>query len=376
MKTRIVIGGLLVSMLTFNVSAQQVENDDLYFKSKDREKMKAENAIASINDKIDKDYKAFKKKNFDEVTEEDVATTSVNPTDSYSARTINPEYISRSSSAQASEDEQNYYLEGYAPVNTYDSYSGGTYNNYSSNLNSNYQNSWYGSTASNNPWYIPYHNPWYTPYFIPCGPTLSPYYSSNPGWTMSLGYTWGNMYSPGLSFGMMYSWGNPYYPYNSYSPYVYSGYTPYYNNGGYSSEASKPNYGKRPSRHSAVVTPTQQSRQRVATTNNNGSPNGRTRQTTDEYYVKPFKRTSTFENTTGGYTRDRYTSPTESASPTRTRESYNSNSRESRTTYSTPSRSSSNESVTPSRSSSGGSYTPSRSSSGSSSGSRPSRGRD
>ena len=353
MKTRIVIGGLLVSMLTFNVSAQQVENDDLYFKSKDREKMKAENAIASINDKIDKDYKAFKKKNFDEVTEEDVATTSVNPTDSYSARTINPEYISRSSSAQASEDEQNYYLEGYTPVNTYDSYSGGTYNNnYSNNLNSNYQNSWYGSSA---------YNSFYSPYYGYCNPYLNPYYSGSPGWTMSLGYTWGNMYSPGMSFGIGYGWGSSYYnPYNS----GYYGYPTYYNNGGYYSEPSKPNYGKRPSRHSAVVTPTQQSRQRVATTNN-GTPNGRSRQTADEYYVKPFKRTSTFENTTAGYARDRYTSPTESASPTRTRESYNSNSRESRTTYSTPT-----------RSSSGGSYTPSRSSSGSSSGSRPSRGRD
>lgn len=367
MKTRIVIGGLLVSVLTLNVSAQQAENDDMYFKAKDREKLRAENAVASINDKIDNDYKAFKKKNFDEPTVEETATSpsAVNPTDSYSARTINPEYISRSNSAQAGEDEQTYYVEGYAPANTYDSYSGGTYNNYSNNLNPNYQNSWYGSSA---------YNSWYSPYYGYCNPYMSPYYSATPGWTMSLGYTWGNMYNPGMGFGMGYGWGssyynNPYYynPYHSYSPYGYYGYPTYYNNGGYYSEASKPNYGKRPSRHSAVVTPTQQSRQRVATTNN-GTPNGRSQQTADEYYVKPYKRSSsTFDNTTGGYTRDRYTSPTESASPTRTRESYNSNSRESHTTYSTPS-----------RSSSGGSYTPSpsRSSSGSSSGSRSSRGRD
>lgn len=362
MKTRIVIGGLLVSMLTLNVSAQQAENDDLYFKSKDREKMRADHAVASINGKIDKDYKAFKKKNFDEPTVEETVTPplTVNLTDSYSARTINPEYISRSNSTQASEDEQNYYIEGYAPANTYDSYSGGTYNNYSNTLNSNYQNSWYGSSA---------YNSFYSPYYGYYNPYMNPYYSGSPGWMMSLGHTWGNMYSPGWGFGIGYGWGssyyNPYSLYNSYSPYGYYGYPGYSNNGGYYSEAPKPNYGKRPSRHSAVVTPTQQSRQRVATTNNNSSPNGRTRQTADEYYVKPFKRTSTFDNTTGGYTHDRYTSPTKSSSPTRTRESYNGNSRESRTTYSTPS-----------RSSSGGSYTPSRSSSGSSSGSRPSRGRD
>lgn len=360
MKTRIVIGGLVMSMLTFNVSAQQAENDDLYFKSKDREKLKTENALASVNDKIDQDYKAFKKKNFDETTAEEVVTPSqtVNPTDSYSARTINPEYISRSNATQASEDEQNYYVEGYAPANTYDSYSGGTNNNYTDNLNSTYQNSWYGSSAFN--------NSWYTPYYGYCNPYMSPYYSASPGWTMSLGYTWGSMYSPGMSFGMGYGWGSSYYnPYYAYSPYGYYGYPAYYNNGGYYSEASKPNYGKRPSRHSAVVTPTQQTRQRVATANNNGTSNGRKRQTPDEYYVKPYKRTSTFNNTTDGYTRDRYTSTTESTNSTRTSESYNRNSRESRTTYSTPS-----------RSSSAGSYTPSRSSSGSSTGSRPSRGRD
>jgi len=345
MKTRIVIGGLLVSMLGFNVSAQQAENDDLYFKSKDREKLKAETASASINDKIDNDYKAFKKKNFDENADEEIAAP-VNPTDSYSARNVNPEYISRSNSAQASEDEQNYYVEGYAPANTYDSYSGGTYNNYSNNLNSNYQNSYYGPSS---------YNSWYSPYYGSCNPYMSPYYSASPGWTMSLSYGWGNMWSPGMSYGMGYGWGNSYYnPYSYYSPYnSYYGYPSYYNNGGYYSDTAKPNYGKRPSRHSAVVTPTQ--RPTRGTTANNGTTNGRTRQTSDEYYVKPFKRTSTLENTTRETTRYRYTSPTES---NRTRDSYNSNSRESRTTYSTPSRSSSVGSSTPSRSSSGSSSTP------------------
>src|SRR5690349_11952756 len=102
MKTRIVIGSLMATVMTFQVLAQRAENDDMYFNSKDREKLRAEKASASVsdksvNDKIDSDYNSFRKKHFDKNEEATAATTeSVNPTDSYSARTINPEYISRS----------------------------------------------------------------------------------------------------------------------------------------------------------------------------------------------------------------------------------------------------------------------------------------
>lgn len=346
MKTRIVIGVLMASMLALPVAAQ-VENDDMYFKAKDREKLRAEQASASItvNDKIDNNYKAFKKRHFEESEE---VTENVNPTDSYSARTVNPEYISRSNSEQASEDEQNYYVEGYTPPNTYDSYSSGNYNNLNTNTwnnNWNYRNSWYGNS---------FYDPFYSPYYGSCNPWMSPYYGGS-GWTMSLGYTWGTSWGPGWNYGMGYGWGgNPYGYYSPYSNWGYSnwGYPTYYNNGGYyENTRGGVTYGKRPSRHSAVVTPTQRSNQRVT---NNGNTNGRVRQTSDEYYVKPMRRTSTFENS--------YSRPTSSSPGVRTRESYNSNSREStRPTYSTPSRSSSYS--TPSRS--GGSM-PSRSSGGSS----------
>lgn len=351
MKIRIVIGVLMASALAFQVVAQ-VENDDMYFKAKDREKLRAENASASVNvnDKIDNDYKNFKKKHFDE---SEAITENVNPTDSYSARTVNPEYISRSNSEQASEDEQNYYVEGYTPPNTYDSYRGGNYanNNFSNNWgnnNWNYRNSWYGNS---------FYDPFYSPYYGFRDPWMNPYYSGGSGWTMSLGYTWGNSWGPGWNYGMGYGWGGNYNPYGYYSPYSnwgYSnwGYPTYYSNGGYYENNSGVTYGKRPSRHSAVVTPTQRSNQRVT----NGNTNGRVRQTSDEYYVKPMRRTSTFENS--------YSRPTSTSPGTRTRESYNSNSRESsRPSYSTPSRSSSYS--TPSRSG-GGSSTPSRSSGGSS----------
>ncbi len=298
MKARIVIGGVLITMMTFQVSAQEAEHDDMYFNSKDREKLKAENASASVNDKIDSDYKAFKKKHFDENEGEAVET--VNPTDSHSAHTVNPEYVSRSNSEQASEDEQNYYVEGYTS-NTYDNYSSSNYNNYNNNLNNNWNNnSWnngnnYGYGSS------PY-NSWYSPYYGYCNPWMSPYYSGGSGWTLSLGYTWGNM-------GYGNSYYNPYSYYPSYySPYYpnYYGYPTYYYAGG--SESSGANYGKRPSRHSAVVTPTPRSRERISS-NTSGSTSGRLRQTADEYYVKPFRRTATFDNSSNGNSRESYARP-------------------------------------------------------------------
>jgi hypothetical protein len=349
MKTRIVLGVLMASALALQVAAQ-VENDDMYFKAKDREKLRAENAAASfnVNDKIDNDYKAFKKKHFEETEE---ITENVNPTDSYSARTVNPEYISRSNSEQAGEDEQNYYVEGYTPPTTYDSYSGRGYSNNAlsnnwNNTNWNYRNSWYGNS---------FYDPFYSPYYGFRDPWMSPYYCGGSGLSMSLGYTWGNSWGPGWNYGMGYGWGgNPYGYYSPYSNWGYSnwGYPTYYNNGGYENNSGV-TYGKRPSRHSAVVTPTQRSHQRVT---NNGNTNGRVRQTSDEYYVKPMRRTATSDNAYRQSTSTDYS---------RTRGSYNSNSRESsRPSYSTPSRSSSYS--TPSRSSSGGGSAPSRSSGGSS----------
>lgn len=341
MNTRMVIGSFVATLIAFQGVAQRGENDDMYFNSKDREKL---NVTASVNDKIDSDYKAFKKRHFDE---NEVVEETSNPTDSYSARTLNPEYISRSNSEQASEDEQNYYVEGYDP-NTYDSYSSGNYN-YNNNWNNNnwnYRNNWYGRSA---------YDSWYSPYYGYRDPWMSPYYSGGSGWTLSLNYTWGNAWNPGCNYGAGYGWSNSYYNPYSYYPSYYSNYgypTSYYYGG---SEPSRANYGKRPSRHSAVVTPTPRS----ISSNSSGSISGRTRQTSDEYYVKPSRRTATFENTDES-TRDRYTKPSSTDnSRSRTRESYN-NTRDSRPTYSTPSRSSSPSRSTPSKSSGSSSSSRSR----------------
>jgi hypothetical protein len=361
MKTRIAIGSLIpiiIGMMACQVLAQGAENDDMYFNSKDREKLKAEKgpAFASVNDKIDSDYNTFRKKHFDKDEEAaEKVNETTNPTDSYSARTINPEYISRSNSEQASEDE-NYYVEGYVPANTYDSYSANGNNN-----NSNYNNSYYGNNGyGNNSYYgnYGYGSPsasLYGPYYQSCNPWMSPYYSGGSGLSFSFGYMFGN---PGWNYGMSYGYGNSYYnPYNYpsyYSPYYGYGYAPGYYYGG--SEASQPNYGKRPSRHSAIVSPTPRSSDRTRSiATNDGTPNGRSRQV-DEYYVKPLKRATIIDNyinSSTGSSRDRYVRPSSDSPASRTRDSYNSsNSTRDRPSYSAPSRSSSSD---VSRSSSGSS---------------------
>ena len=67
--------------------AQEVEYDDMYFNSEDRAKLREQRALEVA-------YNTPKKSNkFEEYQEE---AASINPTDSYSARNVNPEYISRS----------------------------------------------------------------------------------------------------------------------------------------------------------------------------------------------------------------------------------------------------------------------------------------
>ncbi len=321
MTSRFVAISLVTTLMAFDGMAQREENDDMYFNSKDREKSKlAASEISSVN-LTSKKNKRIEPELYDE--------EKVNPTDSYSARSVNPEYTSRSNAELASEYEQDYYMEGSAQ-NTYDAYSSGNYN--SSSFNNGYNNGWYGSSAWDNR---------YSPYYGYCNPWMSPYYSGGSGWTLSFNYTWENNWNTGWNYGMSSGWGNSYYSPYSYYPSYYS---PYYSNWGYpnyysgTSEYSRPNYGKRPSRHSAVVIPSNRSNQRVTHSISRD-------RSSDEYYVKPSRRTSTTESESNRY--NQYERPTPNER-TRTRES--SNTRESRTTYTSPIRSSSSGS-TPSKSS-------------------------
>src|SRR5262245_6324407 len=107
MKTRNVLMSLLALGLTFTSMAQTVENDDVYFNSKDRPSLKAQRALnasptstQTASDEMLASNRSASKSN-------------VNPTDSYSARTVNPEYTSRSSAQTAQTDNQDYFLNNY-----------------------------------------------------------------------------------------------------------------------------------------------------------------------------------------------------------------------------------------------------------------------
>lgn len=192
------------------------EYDDMYFRSKDREKQNATlKAAKSEEVYASNSYETFKKKNFTEPTMLDEYR---NPTDSYSARNVNPEYISRSYSEQASEDEQNYFVEGYTAAvttNAFDYNQGYYYNGWNGNQMNNmnmFNPGWYGPAYYNrwnNPW--AWNDPWMNPYMGMGGMGMYPYMGS--GWNMSLGYGmgWGNPWNSGWNMGLGYTWGNSFY---------------------------------------------------------------------------------------------------------------------------------------------------------------------
>jgi hypothetical protein len=323
MKTRIATG-LMVFGTLFQALAQRAENDDMYFRAKDREKLNANEVAASFDS-----HSSNRKSKPESVPS---PQEFVNPTDSYSARNINPEYVSRSNAEQAVQEES-YFVEGYTPH--YDSYSSANRNAYNSPYNNTWgnnawgwRNNWYGNPYGWNTW----NDPFYSPYYGYGNPWMNPYAGYGSGWSLTMSYYWGNSWGNGWNYGLAYGYG---WPYNS------SFYSPYYNNWGYPYyggyyETYRPNYGVRPSRTSALVTPTRRAIQN-SSPSTEGSRIKSTAATSDEYYVKPSRRTSG-DNTSSGYSTDR-TRTTTDYSNTRTREAtYN---RSSTPTYSAPSRSNS-----------------------------------
>jgi hypothetical protein len=364
MKTNVLIGlALLVSVSAF---AQEV--DDMYFRSKDREKVNAASVSkAAQGDLYSSNYDTFKKKNFSDPTMLDEYYA--NPTDSYSARNVNPEFIARSNSTQAAEDEQNYFMEGYN--NTFSSpamvLSGNAMSMNNTWNNPMYSPGWFGPSW-NNSFYSPYYgfnNPWGNSYW--CGPGF------NTGWSMNMSSFWGNGWNPGWSMGLGYSWGNPFMG-NMWGP-SWGMWNPwYYRPIVVVGEASRPNYGKRQTTSASGVNNISSrpvtARPSTPTVGTTTDPLGRQRAASaDEYYVRPSRRTYSDTNTsniTGNPVNSGSRVAPSGTGTTGTR-SYNSS-----PTRSFDSRSSSGYS-SPTRNSSSGSFSsPSRSYSGSSSPSRSS----
>jgi hypothetical protein len=233
MKIKITFLSLLAVSAAIVASAQVVEYDDMYFKSKDRAKMQASKPLTLKN-----------------ISTEHEVATAINPTDSYSARTVNP---------SGSVEPAPYFIPDYTPTAI------------NQNLNSNSSSSWNNcncATAGSNPYYgmMPGYGGYGSPYgygsamygYSPYG--YGGYNGFNSGWSsmLSIGYGMGSYYpyggsSWGMGYGMgmgssLWNYGFNYYGgnygYNSYYP----GNVVIINNGDYNSRGIA--YGKRASRSS------------------------------------------------------------------------------------------------------------------------------
>ncbi|HEY3403017.1 MAG TPA: hypothetical protein VGK59_06505 [Ohtaekwangia sp.] len=200
MKTRIALLSLAASLLACGTFAQTIENDDMYFSAKDRAK-----ANALKTSELTASAKPVKKATLKEEGEEET----LNPTDSYSARNVNPEFAARSNAETAQSDNEDYFINDYKNSTATD------LNNWNNNFNS-----WYGSS-----WYTPNYygssiNSWNSPYYGYNDPYMSPWYNpywNNTGWSTSFSYYWGNSWNYGWGGNYNY-WNQPYCGGSSWGP--------------------------------------------------------------------------------------------------------------------------------------------------------------
>ena len=338
------------------VFAQGVENDDMYFNADDRAKLNAQKTTEVAYNTPEK-FKEFDTENEEEV----------NPTDSYSARNVNPEYTSRAHTQSAQADDEDYFVNNYQ-------YNRNQYNNWNNNFNQWNNNPWYRTN-----FYGPGINSWNSPYYGYdrwSSPWNDPYWSYN-GWSSSFSYHFGNSWNYGWGGNYNY-WNRPYYGYNSnfgndfgygsygggyWNNYRYPGTIVMINNG--ESAGRKVVYGKRPTRGTSVVSDRGSSRSRTDIINSgrdNSSGRISTQNRKQEEYYNRYNRTQRSTDNNSSLDRRPNTQNNRSRSWD-TNDSYNSNRSINR---------SSSPSYTPSRSSSSNGGTRTNSNSGSSGG----RGRD
>jgi len=199
MKTKVAILSLMAMCFAGSLMAQEI--DDMYFNRKDRAKLNAAKGDETT-------YSASKKsKGSDEAATGD---ESINPTDTYSARNTNPEYVSRENSEQAATDNPDYYVTDYrnSTVNNL--------NKFNNNYNNWYNSRWYNSGYYGNSMYSGWNSPYYYNSFG--NPWMSPYYQ--PGWGSSLSFYYGSPYYNNMYY-------SPYSSYGYYDPF----YSPYYGYG-------------------------------------------------------------------------------------------------------------------------------------------------
>lgn len=291
---------MFVILLGVSFTAFSQEDDDMYFTSKDRAKQE-------LTVRSNRTAKEQKSNTVDERTED----TSINPTDSYSARNINPEYISRSQSDAEETDESGYFSDSYAPI----SVNKNLYNDYSTN---NQYSPYYGYNNGFNPYN------YYGGYGM--GGMYSPYsmmgMGFRPGLSIGMGYGMGSMYngwygSMGYGMGGMYGMYDPFWGssmmysgmYGMYSP--WGMYNPYYGGYGYypgtvvvvgDGGSRRPiTYQRRSDRSRVTNNTTDNSSRGVASTNRTnrtvGTSNGRTSSQSQDYYQRGWRNNGTVTST-------------------------------------------------------------------------------
>ena len=219
MKNKVIILNVVALLMASATFGQGVENDDMYFNSKDRAKLNAQkaNQQAAYTASV-KDSKKSKKS---QTLEKELG----NPTDSYSARNVNPEFSARSNSQVAQADNEDYFVNNYRYNNS------SNLNNWNNNFNNWYSNPWYSANyfgPSINSWNSPYYGSYYDSWG---NPWSNPYYRS--GWSSSFSYHMGSSwnYGWGGGMGMSYGYGNPYMnSWSSWGPsFGYGGYNSWRN---------------------------------------------------------------------------------------------------------------------------------------------------
>lgn len=287
------IKGILLAALSLvgitGAFAQAVESDDMYFTSEDRAKLKAQKTT-----EVAYSYNApSKSKKLDFKEEPETG----NPTDSYSARQVNPEYTSRAHTQTAQADEEDYFVNNYQyNKNQYNNWNDDFNNWYSSPL---YRSNYYGAAINNfnSPYYgyNRYSSPWYDPYWSYNGYSSAFSFQYGSAWN----YGWGGNYN---------YWNRPYYgwdPYYSSIGYYGGG---YWNNCMYPSTIIVANsdrgnalYRKRPTRGTTVVSQGEPLRSRsnvYATPRSQSSGRMATQSTRQEDYYSRYNRTRSTSNST------------------------------------------------------------------------------
>lgn len=241
MKTKVAFLTFLAAATVSCAWAQSTEDDDMYFTSKDRVALNAaqsasrQEVLASANSR--------------RITESEVAST-INPTDSYSARNVNPEYISGSKVGSNTTANVQYFAPNYQPTSVNQNLASNCNScGYNSNFNSyNGFNNGYGYNrfgSFGSPYGMGSMSPYgynsygmMSPYSNYGGYGYSPYSMMGSGFYGSaLSFGFGSGFGNGFGYGSPFGFGNSYYGMNSFYGNGYNSfYNPYsygYNSYGY-----------------------------------------------------------------------------------------------------------------------------------------------